>query len=84
MGLQYICFLFLRYIKKTFQRAYAHVSPDIVIFLGDLLDEGSNANPEEYDSYVQRFRKVFIIPSNVKVSCFGCCRVDKFVHGTRT
>ncbi|KAI0223667.1 hypothetical protein LSAT2_025156 [Lamellibrachia satsuma] len=48
-----------RYLAKTFQYAFNHVQPDVVIFLGDLMDEGSNANGAEYKLYVQRFHQIF-------------------------
>ncbi|KAK2152758.1 hypothetical protein LSH36_320g06040 [Paralvinella palmiformis] len=56
-----------RYLQKTFSFVYSHAKPDVVVFLGDLLDEGSQADPEDYDSYVKRFRHVFNIPSSVQI-----------------
>jgi len=41
-----------------------HVDPVAVGFLGDLMDEGSIASPEEYERYVARFRWIF--PEKVK------------------
>ncbi|GFT80109.1 metallophosphoesterase 1-like protein [Nephila pilipes] len=48
-----------RYVRKTFVLAYNYVNPDIVIFLGDNLDEGEIASEEEFLSYFHRFRSVF-------------------------
>ncbi|CAB3381649.1 Hypothetical predicted protein [Cloeon dipterum] len=48
-----------RYIKRTFSYAMGHVRPDAVIFLGDLLDEGSTASEDEFERYVGRFKWVF-------------------------
>ncbi|KAI0223668.1 Protein ZBED8 [Lamellibrachia satsuma] len=48
-----------RYLAKTFRYAFNHVQPDVIIFLGDLIDEGSSANNAEYDIYVQRFHQIF-------------------------
>ncbi|GIY16792.1 metallophos domain-containing protein [Caerostris darwini] len=48
-----------RYVRKTFVLAYNHIKPDIVIFLGDNLDEGEIASDEEFISYFQRFCHVF-------------------------
>ncbi|XP_035208035.1 uncharacterized protein C630.12-like isoform X2 [Stegodyphus dumicola] len=48
-----------RYISKTFSLAYNFVEPDLVIFLGDNLDEGEIANDEEFTTYFKRFRNVF-------------------------
>ncbi|RUS82083.1 hypothetical protein EGW08_010160 [Elysia chlorotica] len=48
-----------RYLRNSFSRAYQHTQPDVVVFLGDLLDEGSKATKEEYLSYVDRFNSIF-------------------------
>jgi predicted MPP superfamily phosphohydrolase len=48
-----------RYISKTFSYAVSHVDPDVIVFMGDLLDEGSTATDEEYETYVARFNSVF-------------------------
>jgi hypothetical protein len=44
----------------------AHVRPDITIFLGDLIDEGSFANDFLYEKYYQRFLDIFPQPDHVK------------------
>ena len=48
--------------------AHLHTSPDVVLFLGDLMDEGSVATDEEYDISYKRFQEVFIDAANTKVS----------------
>ncbi|XP_035826961.1 cell division control protein 1 [Aplysia californica] len=48
-----------RYLQKTFSRAYAHTQPDVIVFLGDIMDEGSKATEAEYQSYLQRFHSIF-------------------------
>ncbi|CAC5361904.1 MPPE1 [Mytilus coruscus] len=48
-----------RYLTRTFGLAYNHVKPDIILFLGDLIDEGSTAVDEEYHYALQRFTDVF-------------------------
>ncbi|GFY62995.1 metallophosphoesterase 1-like protein [Trichonephila inaurata madagascariensis] len=48
-----------RYVRKTFVKAYNYVNPDIVIFLGDNLDEGEIASDDDFLSYFHRFRHVF-------------------------
>ena len=59
---------FFRYLAKTFIYALNHVRPDIIVFLGDLTDEGSNANDGDYELYVKRFNKIFSTSaSEVKV-----------------
>lgn len=52
------------YLKKTFARAYAYTKPDVVCFLGDLLDEGSIATNDAYKRYLKRFNHVFMMSSN--------------------
>jgi len=37
-----------RYLQFGFFHAVGHVRPDVVVFLGDLLDEGSIASDDEY------------------------------------
>ncbi|XP_023295173.2 metallophosphoesterase 1 isoform X2 [Lucilia cuprina] len=48
-----------RYLQKTFQQALTFTKPHIICFLGDLLDEGNVASPDEFQSYVQRFRNIY-------------------------
>lgn len=48
-----------RYMRKTFSLAYSYVEPDLVIFLGDLFDEGSKATTDEYETYISRFQSIF-------------------------
>lgn len=47
------------YLKKTYYWAFRFAQPDIVIFLGDLMDEGSIAKNEEFYSYVGRIFNIF-------------------------
>lgn len=54
-----------RHLHRTFRRAMAFAKPDVVCFMGDLMDEGSIANEEEYLRYAKRFHETFSIPSNV-------------------
>ena len=56
-----------RYLRLCFYQAFGHVRPHVVIFLGDLLDEGSLASDEEYTSYVQRFNTVFQTSNHIQV-----------------
>lgn len=48
-----------RFLRSSYAQAIQHVRPDVVCFLGDLMDEGSVANYDQYNRYVQRFRLVF-------------------------
>ena len=54
-----IHFFCYRYLRRTFQAAYYHHKPDVVVYLGDLLDEGSKASNSEYETYTSRFKDIF-------------------------
>ena len=56
-----------RYMHKTFALAYSYVQPDVVIFLGDLFDEGSVATALEYQRYKARFHSIFYPSQSSKV-----------------
>lgn len=55
-----------RYISRSFSMAHLHTSPDVVLFLGDLMDEGSTSTDEEYEITYKRFQEVFIDAVNTK------------------
>lgn len=44
------------------------MNPHVVVFLGDIMDEGSIATNEEYRRYIKRFYDVFHVNPSVKVS----------------
>lgn len=48
-----------RYLQKSFERAISFTQPHIIVFLGDLLDEGNIATAQEYKQYVKRFKRIF-------------------------
>ena len=49
-----------RYLRKTFSWAVSSYSVDAVVFLGDLLDEGSRTSDAEvYGDYVSRFKSIY-------------------------
>lgn len=48
-----------RYLHRTFLLALSHIQPDAVVFLGDLMDEGSRANDFEFKRYTDRFFNIF-------------------------
>lgn len=48
-----------RYLGITFNLAYEYVRPDVVVFLGDLIDEGSRCTDEQYLSYVESFKEIY-------------------------
>ena len=49
------------YLKKTFGWAMYAYAPQLVVFLGDLLDEGSEADDEQYLEYVMRFKNIYAL-----------------------
>lgn len=51
------------YLRKTYRQAVAYSKPNVVCFLGDLLDEGSVASDDAYDRYLKRFHSVFKLNS---------------------
>ncbi|XP_033150903.1 metallophosphoesterase 1 [Drosophila busckii] len=48
-----------RYLQKSFERALSFTQPHIIVFLGDLLDEGNIATAQEYKQYVKRFKRIY-------------------------
>lgn len=60
------------YLKKTYSWAIKFAQPDIAVFLGDLMDEGSIATDREFFSYVRRIFNIFAKQSTatVKVTFF--------------
>jgi len=55
-----------RYLSHGFQQAVGFLRPNVVIFLGDLLDEGSSGSNEDFVSYVDRFNGIFKTPGHVQ------------------
>ncbi|ODN06165.1 Metallophosphoesterase 1 [Orchesella cincta] len=51
-----------KYLQKNYRLAKNHVLPHVVVFLGDLFDEGSIASDPAYRRYFSRFRKIFSLP----------------------
>lgn len=50
--------------RNTFRLAVSHVLPHVIVFMGDLMDEGSVAKNEEFQRYVNRFKNIFYVPNN--------------------
>ncbi|XP_055595879.1 uncharacterized protein LOC129746303 [Uranotaenia lowii] len=51
-----------RHLAKTYRRAVEHTAPNVICFLGDLMDEGSVATAVQYDEYYARFSNIFTQP----------------------
>ena len=72
--------IFFRYLTRTFGLAYHHVKPDIILFLGDLMDEGSTAPPDEYLYAYERFMEIFSVAKYTKVNIPVCQFLYKAVQ----
>jgi len=48
-----------RYLSKTFSWAKYAYNPDVIVFLGDLMDEGSVGTDEDFRGYVKRFHSIY-------------------------
>ena len=57
-----------RTLRSGYISAASHIKADIVLFLGDLLDDGSIVDDATFAEYAGRFRRVFEPPSHVDVS----------------
>ena len=44
-----------------------YVIPEVVVHMGDLIDEGSISNDWEFDVYAQRLKQLYAVPDKVKV-----------------
>lgn len=72
MKLFFILDIVHRFLEKTYSTVVNHLKPDVIIFLGDLFDEGSIANNEQFSRYLTRFFNIFttgfpIIVSNIYI-----------------
>lgn len=58
-----------RYLAVTYAHAIGHSQPDAVVFLGDLMDEGSVANDVQFEQYSRRFDGIYAAstPRHVRV-----------------
>lgn len=52
---------------RTFQTALTLHSPHVVVFLGDVFDEGQWSNDEQFDAYMDRFWELFSVPKGTKM-----------------
>ena len=58
-----------RFIRRSFYLAVSIYKPDVIIFLGDLMNEGSSSSDKEYEEYKSRFDSIFPISLlNVKLN----------------
>jgi hypothetical protein len=52
-------------MHRAFWTAYTLFKPELVVFLGDIFDEGKWCSPDEFDYYVERFRDLFSVDADV-------------------
>ena len=57
-----------RFLHNGYQQALKLAQPDLILFMGDLLDEGSIANDVQFEQYVDRFYKIFDTPTTIQVA----------------
>lgn len=70
-----------KFVKKTFLHALDFTKPDVICFMGDLMDEGSVANDSEFKRYVERFHHIYKTHESVqKIHIPG----DNDIGGERT
>ena len=50
---------FIRYLSKTYQWALSSYDINTVVFMGDLIDEGSESDDEQFAAYAERFHGVY-------------------------
>ncbi|KRT83549.1 Calcineurin-like phosphoesterase [Oryctes borbonicus] len=53
-----------RYLRVTYRTVFNFIRPNIVIFLGDLFDEGSISIQHDFRDYVARLYRIFGITKN--------------------
>lgn len=53
-----------RHLGQNYKVAVNFVKPNVIIFLGDLMDEGSIASDRQYLDYYERFMKIFPVPES--------------------
>lgn len=61
---QYIVDLNLR---KSWNAVISKLNPDLLIFLGDMMDNGRSVNDYEFSQYYSRFKSIFKFPQPIPV-----------------
>lgn len=57
-----------RYLAATFSVMLNHYKPDVIVYLGDLMDEGSTSTLKQFYTYVKRLSEIFTINYKITVS----------------
>uniref|UniRef100_A0A914CDV6 Calcineurin-like phosphoesterase domain-containing protein n=2 Tax=Acrobeloides nanus TaxID=290746 RepID=A0A914CDV6_9BILA len=55
-----------RYMRRSFSKVLSHFEPNLIVFLGDLLDENIQMTQDELDLTYKRFLSAFPIPDNAQ------------------
>ncbi|KAB7504447.1 Metallophosphoesterase 1 [Armadillidium nasatum] len=50
-----------RFVSRSFHLSLVHTNPDVIIFLGDLINDGSISTNEEFQNLVKTFKSLFPI-----------------------
>lgn len=58
-------------LRKGYHAVAAHTGAEVVLFLGDLLNDGSVVGDDAFAALVSTFRGVFASPASVKVGKRG-------------
>ncbi|XP_038065586.1 uncharacterized protein C630.12-like [Patiria miniata] len=54
------------YLQKYFHEAIRYIKPDVVVTMGDLIDEGSISSDADFEIYAERLKKLFAVPDHIK------------------
>ncbi|CAH2254871.1 metallophosphoesterase 1 [Pararge aegeria] len=54
-------------MHQAFQAIIKLHSPEVVFILGDLFDEGEWTDEQQFNEYVDRFHKLFLLPDSIKM-----------------
>uniref|UniRef100_A0A1I7YJI1 Metallophos domain-containing protein n=2 Tax=Steinernema glaseri TaxID=37863 RepID=A0A1I7YJI1_9BILA len=55
-----------RYLGRSFQLAMTVLKPDVVVFMGDLMDEGVKMSQKEWAATLSRFQSVYAMAEHVQ------------------
>jgi predicted MPP superfamily phosphohydrolase len=47
------------YMRRNFKRIQFYLSPDVIVFVGDLMDGGREWEDDQYNRELLRFKKIF-------------------------
>ncbi|KAJ1349657.1 hypothetical protein KIN20_005254 [Parelaphostrongylus tenuis] len=60
-----------RFLSKGFSHAVSVTKPDLIVFLGDLFDEGVEASESEIEWTLSRFKNIFFYSESPKIFISG-------------